>query len=430
MADPMVYDVAVVGGGTAGVAAATAAAAGGARVCLVERASALGGNARQALVHTICGLYLSAEEGDAVPANAGFANRFAADLQTADAAGVPTRAGRVWYLPVSPEGLARHARKLCEGNARVDLRLGCRLEGARAPENTVDRWQLALMEARGPAAVEATLLLDCSGDAAAAHLAGAATSEESGELLQHPSYIFRLDGVDAEALDGLGSMQLSHAVASAARRGELGEDCGSVVFRGGLGAGQVFVTLKVPKLRGRVYAPLNDDYRADLEAAARIAATDIVEHLRRSRPAFQHCRVDAWPERMGIRETRRVQGRVELTRDDVLTGRQREDEVARSSWPIELWNERRRARLEVPEGPCSLPLGSLVSRSHPRLGMAGRCMAGTHEALGAFRVLGTALATGEAVGAAAALAVDQGLGLPEIKPDAVRARIAAQEDSD
>jgi hypothetical protein len=224
-------------------------------------------------------------------------------------------------------------------------------------------------------------------------------------------------------------VQLSYAVASAVRRGELGEACQAVVFRGGLGAGEVFATLNVPKLPARAYAPLDDDYRLELEAASRKAAMEIVEHLRRSRPAFRRCWVGAWPERIGIRETRRVRGQVELTRDDVLAGRRRDDEVARSSWPIELWNEHRRARLEVPEGSCSLPLGSLVSRNHSRLGMAGRCMAGSHEALGAFRVLGTALATGEAVGVAAALAADQGVGLPEIKPEAVRAQIAAQEGS-
>jgi hypothetical protein len=34
--------------------------------------------------------------------------------------------------------------------------------------------------------------------------------------------------------------------------------------------------------------------------------------------------------------------------------------------------------------------------------MAGRCMSATHEALGSARVIGTCLATGEAIGRAAA----------------------------
>ena len=48
-----------------------------------------------------------------------------------------------------------------------------------------------------------------------------------------------------------------------------------------------------------------------------------------------------------------------------------------------------------------MPLGALVSRTHPMLGV-GTLSLGSHEALGALRVIGTALATGEAIGVAAA----------------------------
>ncbi len=70
-----------------------------------------------------------------------------------------------------------------------------------------------------------------------------------------------------------------------------------------------------------------------------------------------------------------------------------------------------------------MPLGALVSATHPRLGMAGRCLSATHEALGALRVIGTALATGEALGVAAALAAAAGSDLGSIAPARVRAHI-------
>jgi hypothetical protein len=108
----------------------------------------------------------------------------------------------------------------------------------------------------------------------------------------------------------------------------------------------------------------------------------------------------------------------------VLEGRRRDDEVALSGWPIELWQDHRRARFEHPAAPCSVPLGALVSRSHPGLGAAGRCLSATHEAHGALRVIATALATGEAIGVAAALAADAGVALAAVEPARVRARIA------
>src|SRR5262249_17954842 len=58
MADPGVtYDVVVVGGGAAGLAAAVSAAGAGARTALVERYGFLGGMATAGMVSTICGLY-------------------------------------------------------------------------------------------------------------------------------------------------------------------------------------------------------------------------------------------------------------------------------------------------------------------------------------------------------------------------------------
>ena len=113
----------------------------------------------------------------------------------------------------------------------------------------------------------------------------------------------------------------------------------------------------------------------------------------------------------------------------MLSGQRRRDEVALGSWPIELWEDHRRPRYEYQQGPCSIPLGALVSRSHPMLGMAGRCLSATHEALGALRVIGTALATGEAIGVAAALAAIGRTPLGSIDPEHVRERILAQADS-
>ncbi|HXV36143.1 MAG TPA: FAD-dependent oxidoreductase, partial [Myxococcota bacterium] len=132
--------------------------------------------------------------------------------------------------------------------------------------------------------------------------------------------------------------------------------------------------------------------------------------------------------RVGVRETRRVQGLRELGALDVLAGRSDPDEIARSSWPLELWRDHRRAHFEYPSGACSIPLGALVSRSRPQLGMAGRCLSASHEALGALRVIGTALATGEAIGVAAALAADGGVALDSIAARAVREQILARAD--
>jgi hypothetical protein len=417
------FDVAVVGGGSAGVAAALGASRCGARTLLLERSEILGGNVGNAFVHTICGLYQPAAEGEARHAHAGFPRRFAEALRAAGAAGSPERAGRVWVLAIQPPGFAELAAKLCAGAAGLEVRMRCRVSAATLAAGGAGAQRLRVCPAgAGESEVTASVLVDASGDAALAGLGGAESAEASAAELQLPSLIFRMSGVDRSELSGFARLRLSLAIAGAVRSQELPGGCESVLVRPGGAADEVYLTLNVPRPQD-TYAPLDEARLAALERGARESAAAVADFLRRTRPAFAASRIDAWPRRLGVRETRRLVGRVVLSREDVLEGRGREDEVAVSTWPIELWHDHRRAEFAYPAGPCSIPLGALVSRSHPRLGMAGRCLSASHEALGALRVVGTALATGEAIGIAAALAADAGLGLAEVPAAEVRRRI-------
>lgn len=430
---PERFDVAVTGGGAAGIAAAVAAAACGAHTVLFERAATLGGNISQALVHTFCGLYLPAESGDAVPANAGFPQRFADALQAAGAAGRPERVGRVWVLPTDPARVARTAVRLCESTAGIELRLESELIAAELPSAREEPQRLRVRSrSAGESDIEAAVVVDTSGDGTAAALGGAATEMAEPGDLQLPSYIFRLADVDTAALhelQGFERLRVTSAVAGAVRRQVLPAGCEAVLVRPSFRAGDVYVTLNLPRPFGDDYAPLEPKRVAELHSHARRAAEQLIAFLRHTRAAFEKCRVAGWPERVGVRETRRVSGRLRVSGDDVRAGRRRDDEVAVSTWPIELWQDHRKARFEYPAGPCSIPLGALVSRSHPRLAMAGRCLSADREALGALRVLGAALASGEAAGVAAALAADFGIPLAEVAAERVRHHILERTET-
>lgn len=414
------FDVAVIGGGSAGVAAALAASRSGARTLLVEREATLGGNAAHALVHTICGLYRLADAGGPVAANDGIPREIALAL-----GGTAERAGRVWYLPAPPAALSSLYSDRCRAEPALELRLRSELV---AVELATDARRESALRLRGPdgdTELRAGAVIDASGDAAAAFLGHADWEIAPPGQLQCPSYIFRIAGVAAGAISGFERVRLSAALAGAARTGELPPLVESVVLRGCGAPEQVFATLNLPRPEGEAWRPLDRDCVAALEASARAGAEAIAGFLRASRPGFEASRIAEHPLRLGIRETRRALGPVVLGADDVLAGVRRDDEVAVSAWPIELWPSPKRASLSYPLAPCSVPLSALVSRTHPRLGLAGRCVSATHEALGALRVIGTSLATGEAIGRAAALAVDAGVALGAIAPARVRAQTRA-----
>ena len=122
------FDVAVVGGGSAGIAASVSSARAGARTILIDRYGYLGGMGTASLVHTFCGLYLLREEPGAVIANPGFAEEIATLMSQATGYG-PVRMGRVDVLPQHPVEFVRIADLLVSQDRDRSHHTEC-----RAPE--------------------------------------------------------------------------------------------------------------------------------------------------------------------------------------------------------------------------------------------------------------------------------------------------------
>src|SRR4051812_17696166 len=92
-------DVVVVGGGSAGIAAAVAAARLGSRVILIERNAYPGGKATAAEVGTICGLYKFNKKEASEFIVKGFAKEFAETLQSRSNTSPLHNADGLHYLP-------------------------------------------------------------------------------------------------------------------------------------------------------------------------------------------------------------------------------------------------------------------------------------------------------------------------------------------
>jgi len=123
----------------------------------------------------------------------------------------------------------------------------------------------------------------------------------------------------------------------------------------------------------------------------------------------------------GPRESRRLIGDVILTREDIITKKQFQDGCVPSTWSIDLHYPKQQYMKKYPEDPFiskavfdrrvdrengyPVPYRCFYSVNVPNLFMAGRNISVTHEALGTVRVMNTLGMVGEVVGKAASICV-------------------------
>jgi hypothetical protein len=397
--DTLKYDVVVVGGGAAGLAAAVAAGNAGARTALIERYGFLGGMATAGMVSTICGLYQTSVTGPPEPLNEGFAETFAQRLIAMPGCQKPVRRGRSFVLPYTPFAFACLADELTATAAALDVYLHAYLAGVDAGSGRIEALRVATWERT--LELRAGAVVDASGDAAVAHRAGAATESAPPSDRQLPSLVFVLQQVDTAALGAGPRVTVLRTLLEAERDGRLPPGSSNLTLAPSPQPGEVIGKLA---LDGVAVEPDRRDFLTAAEQEGRRRVLAVTEFLK-TLPPFVRAFVSHVAPQVGVRESRTVRGRYQLTRDDVLSGRTFEDAVARASWPIELWQEGRLgATYEYLEDghAYEIPLRSLQAHDVENLFVAGRCMSATHEALGSARVIGTCLATGEAVGVAAA----------------------------
>ncbi|MEM7260413.1 MAG: FAD-dependent oxidoreductase [Planctomycetota bacterium] len=393
------YDVVVLGGGAAGIGAAVGAARGGARTLLVERYGFLGGMATAGMVGTICGLYRS---GDGPPRRvngASFAAEFSRALEERRGGQPVTRMGKTYVLPYTPPTFARLADDVTAAEASLDVHQHTHLSSVAVSGRRFEA--VRLVGPNGAVEIEGGAFVDATGDAIATLLAGAEVETVPVAERQLPSIVFHLQGVTGVKERGA-RVALLRQVAGAEKRGDLPPGCSNLALRRSHRSGELTMKIALSGVgEGREGTP--PWTVAEREARFRVEA--LATFLRERVDGFGESWVSHLAPQLGVRESRRVVGRYRLTRDDVLTARRFDDAIAEGAWPIELWNDGEFGpTLEYLEAGESytLPRRAFELREFDNAFGVGRCMSGTHEALGSARVIGTGLDAGFAVGKLAA----------------------------
>ena len=437
-------DVAVAGGGPAGLAAAIAAARAGARVVLIEREAFLGGVATGSIMAALVGSETATGIGLELM------DRMAAK------GGAPkwdSAPGRTGTTPFDPEVFKDAALDMVR-EAGVDLLL---YTWVAAPIVVDGKVMGVMTESKsGRQAVLAKVAVDCTGDADLAAAAGTPCQKgrESDRKMRPFALLFRLGGLDIHkivqyvkenpeelqpqfrtgTLLKVGNEEVITRVSGfyklaemAKMNGELYPECHYFrledlwVNRGTA----ICNTTRIYHVDG---TNVNDLTKGEIEGRKQIQKLIVFakKHIPGCESAFL---IDTAPC-LGVRETRRIIGEYSLTDEDVYGDARFEDAVAtmyealvRLPRPANLdihmpepiegspqdLIERYPEQVRRESHSYQIPFRALLPKGIDRLLVAGRAISVSHMIDSTTRLMLICMRTGQVAGVAAALATRQGI---------------------
>jgi len=371
-------DVAVLGGGIAGVSAACAAARSGAKVILVERFAVTGGVLTTGGVANFCGqMEGQGEVFDSIVDGLRQLKAFE-----------PGRKSVFHY-----EILAVVLQELLLAR-KVKLLLHTRLADVNVSRGRITECLIAGKS--GVEAIRARQFIDCTGEADVARFAGFQTVKgRAGDQVQLPmSFMYFVRHVEPQ--DAF--PQLAENWLKPIRSRE--EMPWVSIWPDGPRSNAL--KLKIPKFDSTSTEGLT---AAEIRARRRMLEVLHYYQAVEKRP----WRLDHCSPIIGIREGCRIVGDYILKVEDVRAGRSFDDGVARGTYQLDAHSLDDDARnyilpkdqLKVP--PYQIPYRSLIARDAKNLMMAGRCFSADQLALSSARVATSGSMMGQAAGIAAAL---------------------------
>lgn len=413
-------DVAIVGGGPAGIAAAIAAARAGANVILVEKNPFLGGCAT---LGSPLNNYFNYQGQQCIN---GIAGEILARLQAMGGTTGPFDVPKAQHIskttPINEDLLGILCLEMLEeeGVKFLPQTVFCSV--------TIDQSTIKSIELSGKGEnyrLASKVYIDCTGDADVFAAAGLPFEKgrPSDGRLQPMGQMFRLGNVDMERF-------LNKAGVSFVVGVKPGESKESVIWFSGslapwnniiadqklfIGKDRLFwgnslhsnqFNINITSRTG--FDPTKPEEYAKAEVEGKRQAYQAYQFLKDNVDGFENCYLSKMAPFVGIRESRRIVGAYQLTKEDFLEGRVFPDSIARSGYPIDIHDPAGGSKTTFIQvrnhGSFSIPYRCLYNAQCKNLLVAGRPISTTHESHGATRVMVTCMATGQAAGIAAAIA--------------------------
>ena len=443
------YDVAVVGGGSAGSACAIRCAQLGLSVVVIDRYAMLGGSATNA---TVCPM---------MPTHVAHRGVFAQIERELRASGEATRDGTTAMLWFAPERLGMVYERLLTGSGGevlydatlVDVLDAPGADSATRPAPRRLR-HLVVMTAQGMVCVEAGVMVDASGDAVLARLAGVPTrSGDEAGANQVCSLRFTMGGIDVDAYrdyclslgDEFSPLKSGFFFESAmvAGRGFALEP----VFRQGAAEGllsegdlRYYQAFSVPGKPGvmafncpHIPSLVSNTTARGRSAAiveAHAAIDRLARFLRAMMPGFNRSFLVGMALMLGVRESWRIDGVYRLTEQDYARQARFDDGLVRGDWFIDVHSQSKglfHQKGYQPGDYYEIPYRCFIAPQVSNLLVVGRCISTTFLMQASVRIIPTVIDMGDAAGCACALSAASGV--PPLALSGVEVRRSADAAS-
>lgn len=396
------FDVLVVGGGPAGVAAGFAAARMGAKTMIVEQFNCLGGIATAGGHGHIC-LYSSWASKERVVGGIPFEM-----AKRVKAAGYGTHNNSESDFEV--EGMKLVLDNMA-GECGVNLLYYSFFAEAIVENGTVKG--AVIQNKSGRQVILAKRIIDCTGDGDVAARAGCEyeQGEEGSGLCQPVTLMFTIGGVDIHKFSAFQQIE-GYNMAPVWKRAQANGDMRpfqSVVM------GWWYTPTRPDQLGVNFthVTGIDTTNAADLPRAtieARKQAYESIAVFRKYVGGLENCHMISTPSTIGTRESRRITGEYVLTKEDVLGMRNFDDSIGYGSFFIDIHNcsgigMDKKTVKPAPGLKYQIPYRIIVPAKIDNLLVAGRCASCTHEALGSLRVMPQCGVMGQAAGVAAVISI-------------------------
>lgn len=415
------YDVVVVGGGPAGIAAAFSASKLGLKTAIIERHAMLGGNWTNGYVLSILGMYTY--DGSEKIAG-GIADEVVEWLK--GYGGTKGKAGN--FIPFRPDEMKIILGELAK-KYDIDVYFNSLVSGAAFSGSAAS--EVKVTGKNGIFSISGKMFVDSSGDADLVYNAklGFLEGKENEGWHQEATIPFRIGNINENDIIIFSQMHpdlvsvkvnengrlerfrlMPNLIEKAKRTNELYLPNANAEFMFNTSREGEFVCnathVKISNFTdGKEMAEVIEDARRQVASS--------LEFLKKEIHGFEESYLlDSAPS-IGMRETRRAVGEYVLRKDDVLSNARFDDAIARCGHPIEIHDpEKGVVYIHLNGGDSSwyhIPYGAIVVKNVDNMFAIGRCLSAEFEAQASARVTGTAMAMGQAAATAAKLAIDAGI---------------------